>query len=234
MSYAMMVKDNIRKYPELKIIDAHKLYKEKFNSISEQAFYQTFSRMVKSGEIKRLTKGVYCVPKKGRFGVVISSEKNILEYYLGSKNNRGAVVGYRMYNKHRLTTQVSKAVEIYSNVTLQEKKNIKNITINRVNIRFDRSTTRLIELLEVLQNHKKIEDLNYANLIKFIEDSVQYYNNRVLDKLIRVIGYKKSTLASLKNILDYYGRENTISEYLNEISNYNALKMEELNEITPL
>jgi len=69
-------------------------------------------------------------------------------------------------------------------------------------------------------------------LIKFIEDSVQYYNNRVLDKLIRVIGYKKSTLASLKNILDYYGRENIINEYLNGTSNYNALRMEELNELT--
>jgi len=51
VSYAMMIKENIRKYPELKIIDAHKLYKEKFNNISEQAFYQTFSRMVKAGEI---------------------------------------------------------------------------------------------------------------------------------------------------------------------------------------
>ena len=231
MSYAMMVRGNVRKYPELKIIDAHKLYKEKFNSISEKAFYQTFSRMVKTGEIKRLTKGIYCIPKKGRFGVLISSEKNIFEYYLGSKNSKGVVIGYRMYNKYKLTTQVSKTVEIYSNVTLQEKKNIKNIRIYRVNIRFDVSTIHLIELLEVLENYRKIEDLNYVNLIQYIENSVQYYNERVLDKLIRVIGYKKSTLASFKNILDYYGRENTINEYLNETSNYNALRMEELNEI---
>lgn len=228
----MMVREDVRKHPELKIIDAHKLYKEKFNSISERAFYQTFSRMVKAGEIKRLTKGVYCIPKKGRFGVVISSEKNILEYYLGSKNSKGVVVGYRMYNKYKLTTQVSKSVEIYSNATLQEKKNIKNISINKVNTRFDESTIRLIELLEVLQNYKKIEDLNQSSLIKFIENRVQYYEKRILDRLVKAVGYKKSTLASLKNTLDYYGRENTINEYLNETSNYNALRMEELNEIT--
>jgi len=232
MSYAIMIKENIREYSELKIIDAHKLYKEKFNNISEQAFYQTFSRMVKAGEIKRLTKGVYCVPKKSRFGMLVSGENNILEYYLGPKNNKGVVVGYRMYNKYKLTTQVSKSVEIYSNATLQEKKKIKNVTINRANIPFDIYTIQLIELLEVLQNYRKIEDINYINLIKFIENSIQYYNKRVLDKLMRVIGYKKSTLASLKNVLDYYGRANTINEYLNETSSYKSLRMEELNDIT--
>jgi len=230
MSYAMMIKDNIRKYPELKIIDAHKLYKEKFNNISEQAFYQTFSRMVKAGEIKRLTKGVYCVPKKGRFGVAISSEKNILEYYLGSKNSNGVVVGYRMYNKYRLTTQVSKSVEIYSNATLQEKKNIKNITINRVNIRFDMSTIQLIELLEVLQNYNKIEDLNKASFVNFIKTAIQYYDKRILEKLVSVIGYKKSTLDSLKNVLNYFEVENTIDEYLSGVSKYNSLRMEDLYE----
>ena len=232
MSYAMMIKENISKYPDLKIIDAHKLYKEKFSDISEQAYYKTFSRMVKAGELNRVTKGIYCVPKKGRFGVMVSSEKDIFEYYLGSKNNKGMIIGYRMYNKYRLTTQVSKNVEIYSRVILQKKKNIKNITINRVNIQFNTTTIKLIELLEVLQNYRKIEDLNYANLIKFIEDSVKYYNDRILDKLIRVIDYKKSTLASLKSVLDYYGKKNTINKYLNRISKYNVLRMEELNEIT--
>ena len=118
MSYAMMIRENVGKYPELKIIDAHKLYKEKFNTISEKAFYKTFSRMAKAGEIKRIAKGIYCIPKKGKFGVTISGEKDILEYYLGSKNSKGVVVGYRMYNKYKLTTQVSKDIEIYSNVTL--------------------------------------------------------------------------------------------------------------------
>lgn len=231
MSYAAMVMNNVKEYPELKIIDAHKLYQEKFNDVSEQAFYQTFSRMVKTGEIKRLTKGIYCIPKKGRFGDTVSSEKNILEHYLGSNHNRGVVVGYRMYNKYKLTTQVSKRVEIYSNMTLQENRHILNVFIRKANIRFDKPTIRLIELLEVLQNYKKIEDLNYASMIKFVEASIEFYDKKVLDKLVRVIGYKKSTLASLKNVLDYYGTENEIDEYLNGTSKYNALRMEELNEI---
>src|SRR6056297_1153600 len=156
MSYAMMIKENIRKYPELKIIDAHKLYKEKFKSISEQAFYKILSRMLKEGEIKRISKGIYCIPKNGRFGIVISGESNIIEYYLGSKRNQGIVIGYRMYNKYKLTTQVSKGVEIYSNILSQDKKKIQNVVIYKVNIRFDESTVRLIELLEVLQNYNKI------------------------------------------------------------------------------
>ena len=230
MSYAMMIKENIRKYPELKIIDAHKLYKEKFNSISEQAFYKILSRMLKEGEIKRISKGIYCIPKNGRFGIVISGESNIIEYYLGSKRNQGIVIGYRMYNKYKLTTQVSKGVEIYSNILSQDKKKIQNVVIYKVNIRFDESTVRLIELLEVLQNYNKIEDLNKENLVNFIKTSIQYYDKKILEKVVNFIGYKKSTLDSLKNVLNYFEVENTIDEYLSGVSKYNSLRMEDLYE----
>jgi len=232
MSYAMMVKESVSNYSELEIVDAHKLYKEKFSNIPQEAFYKTFSRMAKSGEVKRVAKGIYCRPKKSRFGIIVSDENNIIEYYLGPKNRSGVVVGYRMYNKYKLTTQISKSIEMYSNVTLQQEKNIGNVKIFKANIEFDEPKTCLIELLEVLENYKKIEDLNLRNLLQMIEDSIHYYNNAILDQLIKVIGYKKRTLASLKNVLDYYGIENTVNKYLNETSDYDALRMEIINEIT--
>lgn len=232
MSYAMMVRESVSEYSKLEIIDSHTLYKEKFDNISEKAYYKTFSRMSKSGEVKRLAKGVYCRPKKSRFGLIISDEKNILEYYLGPKKRSGVVIGYRMYNRYKLTTQVSKNIEIYSNVTLQEEKHIKNVKILRADLEFDEPMIHLIELLEVLENYKNIEDLNYNNLIQMIETSASNYNDRNLNQLINIIKYKKRTLASLKNVLDYYGIENKIDKYLNETSNYDAFNMEALNEVT--
>jgi hypothetical protein len=38
MSYAMMVRESVSEYSELEIIDAHKLYKEKLENISEKAY----------------------------------------------------------------------------------------------------------------------------------------------------------------------------------------------------
>ncbi len=228
MSYSNRIIESINEYPELTIIDAQKLYKEKFNDVSEQAFYKTISRMSKNEYIERVSKGIYCKPRRGRFGTTISSEKNILEHYLGINKNRGVVIGYQMYNNKGLTTQVSKNIELYSNVTFQEKKQIKNVIIYKASIRFDISTIKMIEFLEVLQNYRNIEDLNRIGLKKFIEDSIKYYDEKTIQKLIGAIGYKKHTLASLKNILDFYNLENKVYNYLNGTSRYNALRMEEL------
>jgi hypothetical protein len=59
-----------------------------FDGVFFRQVDKTLSRMAKSGEIKRLAKGVYCRPKKNKFGLIISDEKNILEYYVGSKKKK--------------------------------------------------------------------------------------------------------------------------------------------------
>ena len=232
MSYSSLIMESVEKYPELKIIDAQKVYKEKFSAIPEQAFYQTVSRMAKSGEIIRITKGIYCKPRISRFGTIISTENNILEHYLGRNQNEGVVVGYRMYNKYGLTTQISKGVELYSNIVLQEKRQIRNVLILKADLKYDAAAKRMIELLEVLENYKKIEDLNRSNLKEFIKISVEYYEEKILKKILKEIGYKKSTLASLKSVLDSFSIKNTIDNYLNGTSKYDILKMEELYETT--
>jgi hypothetical protein len=232
MSYSSLIKESIRKYPELKIIDAKKIYKEKFNHMPELAFYKTVSRMAESDEIKRITKGIYCIPKTSRFGIVLSADNDILSHYIGEKKNKGVVVGYQLFKKYRLTTQVPKRIEIYSNVIMQEKRNVGNVYIRKAGIRFDPSTIKMIEMLEILQAYSSIEELNKVNLIKFLETAVNQYNEKIVGKILINIKYKKSTLASLKNVLDYYDIDNNLEKYLNGTSRYNSIEMETLNDFT--
>lgn len=232
MSLSLTVKEKINQYSELEIIDTQNIYVRNFKNIPEQNFYKTISRMAKKGEIIRLTKGIYCKPTIGRFGRVLSSEKHILEYYLGTNGKKGVAVGYRMYNKYRLTTQISKGIEVYSNVSVQEKKNVLNVKIKKVNLRFEPSTSKIIELLDVLENFNNIEELNRKNAILFIEGATTSYSDKILENLIKTIGYKKSTLASLKNILDYYEINHSIGKYLSEVSSYKSIRMEDLYELT--
>lgn len=124
MSYSTMVKEKINKYSELEIIDTQKIYTSKLKNIPEQTYYKIISRMTKNGELERLTKGIYCKPGIGRYGRMVSSEKHILEHYLGANGRDGVIVGYRMYNKYKLTTQISKVIQVYSNVSEQEKKKL--------------------------------------------------------------------------------------------------------------
>ena len=228
-----MIEERVSKYPELQIIDARQMYIEKFSEIPEQTFYQAVSRMSKTGAIERLTKGIYCRPKAGKFGKTVSREQDILDYYLGKNEKKGIVVGYRMYNMYGLTTQISKGVQVYSNVPVQEKREIRNVSVKKAKLTFDAATKRMIELLEVLQNYNKIEDLNIGNLRNFFSATVEYYDEKILEKLLGEIGYKKSTLASLKNILDHFNINNTVGKYLNGTSKYDALDVEKLYEITP-
>lgn len=232
MSYSSMVMENIRQYPELKLIDAQKMYKEKFEGMPETAFYKAVSRLAKDGEIERITKGIYCKPKKGRFGTTVSTEKEILEYFLGQNKNKGVVIGYRLFNKYRLTTQVPKIIKLYSSVIIQEERNIRNVTVKKANLRFNTTTIRMIELLEIIQAYKTIEDLNINSFINFIEETVKYYDEKTVERVIKSCSYKKGTLASLKNILDFFNLENNIDKYLNGISQYNAINMGKLYETT--
>lgn len=228
MTVANAIAETVLKYPELKIIYSQIVYKEKFSDVSEQAFYKTLSRMEKKGEINRITKGVYCRPKIGRLGIVVSGETDILEYLLGKNKNKGIVIGYKMYSSYELTTQVSKTVNVYSNVPYQENKVIKNVHARRVDLKFEPAVVKLIELLEVLEHFRSIENLNKLKLFSFLEMSAKYYDEKLLHKVQKQIGYKKSTLASLKNVLDYFDISNSLSHYLKETSTYTAINMEDL------
>lgn len=232
MRYTDRIINSVKGYPELKIIDTQKLYSEKFANIPEPTFHKVVSRMTAKGELQRLTKGIYCKPKQGRFGKVLSSEKNILEYYLGERGNQGVIIGYQLFNKYGLTTQISKVVEAYSKIITQNNKTIKNVKARKINLKLDSITIKMIELLEILQEYMNIEDLNKKNFIKYLGETTKYYDEQVIDKVLNSMNYKKSTIASLKNVLDYYGVNNNLSKYLNGTSKYKALTMEELYDST--
>ena len=83
-------------YSENELIFASKLYAEVFaDTISESAYYQTLSRMCKTGYLHRLSKGVYCRPEKTRFGLVLPSESKITETF--PEKEQGVIVGYSLY-----------------------------------------------------------------------------------------------------------------------------------------
>ncbi len=232
MSYHATIENLINNVPALKIIDAQKLRNEKFMLIPEQAYFKVFSRLEKKGTLKRVSKGVYCKPKKSKYGTIISNEENILDYYLGANGTKGVIKGYRLFNKYRLTTQIAKNIEIYSTELLHNQKALKNVKINKIELMLNPQTIKLIELLEVLQEYKEIEDLNKQNLFKYLGETVRYYNEKTITKIIKSMNYRKSTIASLENVLNYYGIENSLKKFLNSTSKYETIQMESSNEFT--
>lgn len=226
MNYHEEVKDYIEEYPELKLIDAAKLYEEKFSFIPETAYYKAISRLAKSGLIERMNKGIYYRPQVSKFGTVSTTVIEIMNSYMGKKQNRGVVVGDRMYHKHGLTPHRATDIVMYSAVLKSETRTIDKVYIKRANLRFDPLTVQMIELLEVLQWHHKIADLDIKNFVHFLEEAGKAYDEATVNRVLKVIKYKKSTIASLERLLNFYRIENNLASHLNKTSRYKTIDIE--------
>ena len=188
--------------------------------------------MCKTGKLAKIAKGTYHIPKYSKYGIVPPSEKEII--YAFTENCKGTIIGYSLYNSLNLTTQISKSIDVMSSNIEGYTKKIRNIKINNVQLNYSENIINMIHCLEVLQNYYSIQDINNYSFIKYTKKIVNIYNDNDFMEVIEKINYKKSTIAFLHEILNYYGKENNLNLYLSSLSEYKYPKMEELYEITQL
>lgn len=231
MNANIIVRNALKVYSQNQMIFASKLYKEKLSDlITEAAYYKILERMNISGELKKISKGIYTIPKKTDIGIVPISNNEIVNHYIS--DNNGIIIGYKLYNSLNLTTQISKRIEILSSEIEEASKNIKDVYIKKVNIEFTDEIKRIVSALEIFQNFIKIEDINNDAFFSYTKEFAESYNEKCLNEVLNVMKYKKSTLSFMKNVLDYYKVDNNIDLHLSSLSKYSHPKMEELCETT--
>lgn len=230
MKSSLILREALSEYKSNELIFASRLYLQIRNSLNEAAYYKMLERLCKTGELAKAAKGMYYIPSVSKYGIVPISEKDIIRTFTG--NNKGVVIGYRLYNSLKLTTQVGKTVSILSSVLDGFSKTVKNVNIKQVDIEFTAEVKKMICGLEVLQNFYEIQDLNYLAFIDFSERIALSYKEEAFEKVISKISYKKSTISFLKEILNYYKIPNNLENHLSSLSNYKHPLMEELYEFT--
>ena len=215
--------------PENTLIMTGKLYREKFSEqMSEAAFMQAISRLSKSGEIERISKGIYCRPKKTRFGTILPSDREIVDLF--TEQNKGIIVGYGLYNSLGVTTQVSKRLIAYSSLSDEQLKQIGNVVVQKYDLDYTNETKTMIRLMELLHHYKEIQDIDYSAFLRNAEALSKQYTEEAFEVVQRAIGYPKWTVAFLREVLGYYKVPNNLSKHLSSLSNYRIPKMEELYE----
>lgn len=226
-----VVRNALAEFKENELIIASKLYKEKLSEqIGEAAYYKTLQRMCESGELVKIAKGTYHLPKVSKYGIVPPSEKEIIAAF--TENETGTVVGYSLYNALNLTTQISKTVTVMSSALEGLTKSIRNVVVYQMPLKFSKEITSMIQGLEVLQNFNTIQDINYAVFLKYTEELASSFSTKAFEKIILTKSYKKSTISFLHEILNHYHVQNNLNEYLSTLSEYKHPKMEELYEAT--
>lgn len=226
-----IIKNTLSNFKENELIFASKLYKTAlYNQVSEAAFYKTLERMCKSGELVKIAKGTYHLPKVSKYGIVPPSEKDIISAF--TKNGTGTIVGYSLYNALDLTTQVAKSIEVMSSTLENLTKTIRNVVVHQVKIDYTENVKNMIHSLEVLQNYYNIQDINNLSFTKFTKKLADWYDEEIFKKVISAISYKKSTIAFLREILNFYDVKNNLNIYLSSLSEYKYPRMEEIYETT--
>jgi hypothetical protein len=81
-----------------------------FEGEPETAVAATLSRLSKKGELSRVRKGIYYVPKATRFGSTVPDAPRVAEKILKARGVRFSRSGLAMYNRLGVTTQVSPVV----------------------------------------------------------------------------------------------------------------------------
>ena len=222
-----LVLAEFQKVPENTLVMTGKLYREKFSSLmSEMAFAQIVSRLCRSGEIERISKGIYCRPKKTRFGAVLPSEREIVDSF--TSGSKGIVVGYGLYNALGVTTQVSKRQTAYSSLAEEQLKQIGNVTIHRYDLEYTPEIKSVIQLMELLHHYKEIQDINTAAMKRSTERLSKEYSEDAFETVQKTIGYPKWTIAFLREVLNYHHMPNNLSRHLSALSTYPIPRMEEL------
>lgn len=216
--YTSVIRNNFLSLTPGSIFCANDIYRKNFSSIPEATFYKILERLVNESAVSRLAAGLYCVPKITPLGKVNATEKEIIEYF--TQNNKGIVVGYRLYNEIGLTTQVSGTVRIYSGNITEKTKTVKNIRVTKIPLSFTPKESTLLKTMDILDNFSSIEDLDIDTFKKYMQSAVKMYDDAAMSAVMNAVKYKKRTIAFFKDILDSYSIPNNLAAYLSSLSKY--------------
>lgn len=233
MTGSQIVSQTISQIPENELIFASKLYLQTLGrEVTEGAYYKALERLCKAGELCKLAKGTYCRPKRGKYGIIPPSQEKIVATF--TENEKGTVAGYALYNKLKLTTQISKTVKVFSSALEQQTKNIGNVSVQFCNLVYTPEATGIIHMMDVLQNFDQIQDLNYAQFILLCEQFSEIYHDGIFAQVHQQMRFQKRAIAFLRNILMHYHVPNDLSKYLSPLSEYRYPTMEEIYEAAHL
>jgi len=190
------------------------------------AVMKALNRMVKSGKIKKLSKGKFYKPKNSQFGElkpdIYQFVKDLLE-----KDGKiiGYITGYSIYSQLGLTTQVYNTIQIGVN---REKKATKRgmykIKFIKQPNKITKENIPLLRILDSIRNIKKIPDTTVENScirLKAIINELEISDQEMLIKL--VLKYNPATRALLGAILETVNNEldtDIIYKTLNPATSY--------------
>jgi hypothetical protein len=175
---------------------------------SREATIKALNRKVASGEIAKIAKGKFYIPKQSIFGSVKPNEEEVIKDLL-EKN--GEVVGYltglSMYNRLGLTTQVSAITVIGKNEARPTfKRGYLRIHFIKQKNKITKENVQLLQILDAIRYIKEIPDARIDFLCNRFLSILKSLSKDSQSKMVDLaILYPPATRALLGALLDELG-----------------------------
>lgn len=190
-----------------------------------QAVSLALSRLNKTGAIKRLSKGQYCIPDKTKFGTpLMPSENQIMELLL--KKNGGYFAGISALSRMGITTQVP------SEIILMGSRSNRKLRVGNLRVRFIKGgckissakDLKLTNVLETLRLFKQISAPQQGETILKLNSCLKELDDKETQRLITLSSayrpWIRALLGALLQNLSISGWR-VLKDGLNPISAYN-------------
>lgn len=129
---------------------------------------KALERLQKKGVIKKVSKGIFYVPRQTIFGVVGPNNSSILERYMFENGKRIAYeTGFSLFNQLGLTTQMAFKLKIATR-SKRIKINQGSLQVSSVKsyVNVTEQNFKLLGYLDALKDIRKIPDSTTTNAIK--------------------------------------------------------------------
>ncbi len=174
------------------------------------AIAHKLSRMAKSGEIQRVSKGRYFKPVQSVFGELRPPQNEILKHWIGPDSKYPSyITGIALYNKLGLTNQIPSVVSIaYHKDRAPVKVADLKIKFVRQHNEITRRNIPLLRILDVVKGYSRIPNKEDSIAIHWLQERIESLNDWQRNSLTDLsMKYNPGTRALLGAILEYSGYE---------------------------
>lgn len=202
MNHTAAIRQYIAEHQD-ELFDASYVRTQHFPLVEIKTFLKILDRLEVEGLIKKISHGVYA-PVQLLRGIPDNPEALstlVCDYY--TSNHNGIDLGYVNYT-NKLPTR--------------KKKTVCGVTLTGADIVFDEPAIKIILLLELIENHRKIPDFSPEQYMldraKLVASLKILYSDALMREILRSIHYQFGTVSQFCQLLDDAGVSHMSAEKL--------------------